>query len=226
MQRHTWIIFAAGLVLLAVALVAAGCGGGSDKARIRFVNATPDESGLDLLIDSKSVDTSIAYGSASSYSNISTGSHHFQVEPSGSTNILIDTTPSISSGDQTFVTLNYSFNIGSTLLIDDNSAPTSGNFKLRILNASPGMGAQDVYITTGTDITSISPTISSLGFGTASTYNSLAAGTYHVFFTDPGLKFINLDSGALTFSAGQVRTVLSLNSPAGGYMSTELSDAN
>jgi hypothetical protein len=125
------------------------------------------------------------------------------------------------------VSLNFSFNISSVLLTDDNSAPTSGDFKLRILNASPGMGAQDVYVVTfGTDISSVDPTFSGLGFGSAAAYSTLAAGDYEVFFTSPGQKSISLDSGKLTFSAGQIRTLLALNNPSGAFMSTLLTDAN
>jgi len=150
------------------------------------------------------------------------------VEPSGSTTILLNRTDSIGSGSNlTLVTLNFSFNIGSVLLLDDNSAPTtSGDFKLRIVNASPGMGAQDVYVVTdGTNINSVSPTFSSLGFGSASSYSTLVAGSYRVFFASPGSKNVSLDSGLLTLSDGQIRTLLALNNTVGGFESTVLTDA-
>lgn len=150
------------------------------------------------------------------------------MEPTGTSTAIIDTTVSASSGSNlTLISLNHSFNISSVVLTDDNSAPTSGNFKLRIVNASPGMGTQDVYVvTSGTDINSVSPTFSSLGFGSTSSYSTLTAGSCEVFFTAPGQKFINLDSGSLSFSAGQIRTMLSLNNPQGSYMATVLTDAN
>jgi hypothetical protein len=227
MRRRTWGLFCAGLGLIALACLTIGCGS-SSNAKIRLVNAMPDEGGLDLLVDTKNVASGVAYGAASAYTSIGSGSRHLQVEPTGTTTILIDTTPSITSGSNlTFVSLNFSFNSSSILLTDDNSAPTSGNFKLRIFNASPGMGAQDVCLVTfGTDINSIDPTFSSLGFGSAAAYSTLAAGDYEVFFTPPGQKFITLDSGKLTFSAGQIRTLLALNNTSGAFMTTLLSDAN
>ena len=226
MQRRR-VLFCAVLGLIALASFTIGCGS-SSNARIRLVNATPDEGGLDLLVDTKSVASGVGYGAASPYASVSSGTRHLQVEPSGTTNVLIDTSSSISSGSNlTLASLNFSFDISSVLLTDDNSAPTSGNFKLRIFNASPGMGAQDVYVVTfGTDINSIDPTFSSLGFGSAAAYSTLTAGDYEVFFTPAGQKFINLDSGKLTFSAGQIRTLLALNNPSGAFMSTLLTDAN
>jgi hypothetical protein len=227
MRRRVWVLFCAGLGLIALAALTIGCGS-SSKPKIRLVNGTPDQSGLDLLVDKNSVASGVGYGSASTYVQVSSGSRRLQVEPTGDTTILIDRTDSIGPGtDRTLVSLNYSFNSTSVLLMDDNSTPSSGNVKLRIVNASPGMGAQDVYVVTyGTDINSVNPTFSSLGFGSAAAYKTLGAGDYQVIFTPPGQKFSNLDSGFLTFTEKQVRTLLALNNPQGSYMSTVLSDLN
>jgi hypothetical protein len=204
------------------------CGSSSSSAKIRLVNTMPDESNLDLLIDTKSAVTGVAYGAASSYVSVANGSRQSQIEPSGSTIILIDRTDNIASGNTlSLVALNFSSNPSSILLADDNSAPATGDFKLRVLNASSGMLTQDVYVVTaGTDIGSVDPTFSSLGFGSASDYTNLAPGDYDVIFAPPGQKFITLDSGKLTFAAGQVRTLLGLNNPASGFQSTLLTDAN
>lgn len=227
MGRRTWGLFCTALGLITLVSFTVGCGS-SGSAKIRLVNGTPDQSGLDLLVDEKNVASSVGYGAASAYISVGSGSRQLQVEPSGSTTVLIDRTESIGSGSNlTLVSLNYSTNISSVLLTDDNSAPTSGNFKLRIVNGSPGMGAQDVYVVTfGTDINSVDPTFTSLGFGSAAAYKTLAAGDYEVLFTAPGQKFINLDSGFLALSAGQIRTLVALNNPVGAYMSTVLTDAN
>jgi hypothetical protein len=210
---------------MAIACLSVGCG--SSNANIRFLNATPDESSLSLLVDGKSVATT-TYGTASSYTSISSGSRHLQVEPAGTSTPLIDITATAnSSSNLTLISLNYSFNISNVVLTDDNSAPSSGNFKLRIINASPGLNAQDVYVEPpNTNIGSLSPTISSLAFGGASTYSVLTPGDYEIYFTSPGQKFINLDSGVLSFTAGQIRTLVGLNGQSGGYTSTVLADLN
>jgi hypothetical protein len=142
--------------------------------------------------------------------------------------VLFDRTDTFSSGtNMTLLSLNLSFDISSLLLTDDNTAPAAGNFKLRIINASPGMGAQDVYVVTaGSGIDSVAPTFSSLAFQSVAGYLTLTAGDYEVFFTAPNTKEINLDSGSTTFASGQVRTLLGLNNPSGGFMSSVLTDAN
>ncbi len=225
MQIRTGVFFGFALTLLIVVVFASGCGS-SSHANIRFVNATPDESSLDFLINNNTVAT-VSYGTASSYQSVAAGSEQLQVEPSGTTSAIISTTTTANAGAyQSLFSLNYSYAISNVVLTDDNSAPPSGDFKLRIVNAAPGLGTQDVYIEpAGTDITTVSATVSSLAFGAASGYSSLAAGNYEVYFTAPGQKFVNVDSGSIAFSAGQIRTGLSLNTQqAFGW--TMLSDLN
>ena len=228
MRRRVCLVFCAVLSLSVLILFTTSCGSSSSSTRIRMVNAMPDEGSLDMLIDTKAGVASVGYGGTSSYVTIATGSQQLQVEATGSTTILIDRTDSIASGSNyTLLSLNFSFDPSSLLLTDDNSAPTSGDFKLRVVNASPGMGPQDVYIVTaGTDITSVDPTFTGMGFGDASAYTSLAAGDYDVIFAVPNQKFITLDSGKLTIASGQIRTLLGLNNPVGGFESTVLADKN
>lgn len=228
-MRHSRSVFAGfAVALVTLALLTVGCGSSSTQSRIRLVNANPDQSALDLLIDDKSAASGVGYGAASSYVAVTAASHNVVVEPSNSSSAIIDTTITTSSGSAvTLICANYSYNARSVVLSDDNTKPDSGNFRLRIVNVSPGMGTQDVYVVTdGTDINSANPVFESLGFGNASSYVQLPAGSYDVVFTPPGSKFINLDSGSLTLSAGQVRTLLALNSPVGSYESTVLADLN
>ena len=70
MRRRTWAIFCAGLVLIALASLTIGCNGSSGGAKLRLVNATPDESSLDLLVDTKSFVSGVGYGAASAYTSI------------------------------------------------------------------------------------------------------------------------------------------------------------
>ena len=77
-----------------------------------------------------------------------------------------------------------------------------------------------------TNIGSLAPTFSSLAFGAASPYGVLTPGDYEVYFTSPGQKFINLDTRVLSFTAGQIRTLVALNAQSGGYTSTVLADLN
>ena len=192
------------------------------------MNAVPDESDLEVLVNSTSVAGNVAYGTSTGYQSVKSGSQQVVIEPSGSSTALLTHSINFSSGtDTTVIASNFSSNISAFVLNDDNSAPASGNFKLRIVNSAPGLGPADVYIVDPTtDLNTVSPTVSNLGFNSASGYQSLAAGSYKVVLTLVGQKFPAIDTGSLTFSSGQVRTFVGLNSQAGGFSYTMLQDGN
>jgi hypothetical protein len=192
------------------------------------MQASPDESSVDVLMDSKSVASNVAYATATGYLTVGSGSRHLQVEPSGASNFIIDETLNLSANaDSTVLVTNLAPNIAPLNLADDNSAPASGNFKIRLVNAAPNMGAVDVYVVApGTDLTTVQPTVSNLASVAASGYTGLTAGTYEVFFTVPGGISAFVDTGPIAFSAGQVRTMVALDGQAGGFTFSTLSDVN
>jgi hypothetical protein len=208
-------------------LLIAGCGGGG-KTRFRLMNAVPDESNLEVLVNGASVANNVAYGTSTGYQTVKSGSQQVVIEPSGSSTALVTQSISFSSGtDTTVIASNFSSSIDALVLADDNSAPTSGDFKLRIVNSAPGLGPADVYIVTpATDLNTVSPTLANLGFDSASGYQSLTAGSYEVVLTPVGQKFPAIDTGSLSFTSGQVRTFVGLNSQAGGFTYTMLQDVN
>jgi hypothetical protein len=205
----------------------AGCGSGGNT-QFRLMNAIPDESSLNVLVDSTSVSSNLAYGTSTGYLSESSGSHQVAIEPSGSSTTLLQQSINLASGSATTViSSNFSSSTANLVLNDDNSAPTSGDFKIRVVNASPNLGPADVYIVTpGTALSTVSPTLSNLGFGATTSYKSLAAANYEIELTSVGQKFAVIDTGTLTLSSGQVRTFVGLNNPSGGFTYTMLQDVN
>jgi hypothetical protein len=175
-----------------------------------------------MLIDGKNIASSIPYGAASGYSTVSSGSRHLQIEPSGSTP-FVDQTINVASGSSNTILAMAS---SATVLTDDNSAPASGDVKIRVINASSNLGPTDVYILTSGTGLSASPTFSSLGVSAASGYDAVAAGSYQVYFTTPGTTNIILSTNALAFSSGQVRSVVVLDGQTGGITTSVLADVN
>jgi Domain of unknown function (DUF4397) len=210
-RRWRLISLAVGLLALGALLLTASCG--SSKTQLRVMNAVVDEPNLDVLVDGTSSATNIAYGTSDGYHSITSGSRHIQIEPSGTSSPLIDQNINFSSGTSTtIIAANFSSSITTLVLTDDNSAPPSGDIKLRIVNAAPSIGPADVYIVSpGTDISGTGPTLTNLAFGSASSYQTLSATNYEIIFTPTAQKFILIDSGSESFSSGQVRTFVGLN---------------
>ena len=214
-----------GVLTLALA-VSSGCG--SSTARVRIMNASPGEGAITATIGNSSIATSLDYGTASSYATVTSGSVALNVQQASSSNTVLDTTLSLGSNNTyTILVANYSTDVSAVTLSDNNSSPASDQFNLRIVQASPGLQAADIYVVSpGTILSSASPTVSDLSFGSASSYLPLAAGTYEVYFTATGQKQAYVDSGPISFSAGEVRTIVALNGSAGGYTAAVLSDLN
>jgi hypothetical protein len=203
-------------LIAGVALFTAGCG--TDHGRVRVVHASPDAPNVDVLVDGKKVLTNVSYKTASPYLTLETGSRKVQVRATGTSIDAIAATATIASHkDYTILAVGKLAAISALALQDDNSAPAAGQIKLRVIHASPSAGNVDVYVVApGTDITTVTATLSNLAFKTASAYLSVAAGSYEVIVTAPGSKVSVIDSGSLTFTAGQIRTVVALDAMGGG----------
>lgn len=227
--RELLVVICVGLLCLLATLmtiVLTGCGSSTAKARI--MNASPGESAITASIGGTSVASSLDYGTASSYASVSSGSATLNVEQSSTSNTVLNESINLTSKDTyTVLIANYSTSVTAVTLTDNNSAPSSDQFNLRIVQASPSLGAADVYVVSpGTSLSSVGASVTDLSFESASTYLPLSAGTYEVYFTPTGQKTASIDSGAISFSSGQVRTVVGLNGSNGGFTTAVLDDLN
>lgn len=222
------------LILAGSVLALAACGGddggGSKTATVRAGNFVSDAtSGVEFLVDDTSGGTH-NYGTVSSYSTLENGTHTFVSRNTAtgadfitqSLNLVQDTT-------YTYLATGNVADGSAALFTDDRTAPASGNFKIRIINASKtaGNGSFDVYITApGADLFSVTPSVSNLSYRSASSYVSNAAGTYQIRLTRPGTKTSGqfFDGGAIAYTAGQIRTIVISNRSNGVVHAVSISD--
>src|SRR5713226_3642050 len=87
---------------LGAILLTTGCGSGGNT-RFRLMNAVPDESSLNVLVDSTSVSSQLAYGTSAGFLSESSGSHQVAIEPAGSSTTLLQQSISFTSGSDTTV---------------------------------------------------------------------------------------------------------------------------
>jgi hypothetical protein len=150
------------------------------------------------------------------------------MEPNGSATTFIDQNLSLGTGSlTTMVATGDAANITGVTFNDENAVVTSGDASIRVINASPSMGAADVYIVpAGTSIANASPTIANLAFKAATSYTDIAPGSYEVFLTSPGTKSTFTSTGTITLTVNQIRTLIAIDSLGGGFTQLTLSDAN
>jgi hypothetical protein len=210
-----------GLALFALSTIVFTSGCGSSDSKVRLLNAMDGQTSINLMVDSSTVATGVAFGAASCYASTSSGSHTIQIQANSAT--LFNQTLSLSSGNNTVLATNS----GPTVFTDNKTTPSSGNIQIRVINASTSLGTADVYVVApGIDISTVNPTFSALAYQSASSYATVAAGSYQVEFAQAGSKNVLINSNAISFSAGQIRTAVALDSPSGGFTTAVLSDLN
>lgn len=205
-------------------------GPGVGSARVRLFNAVTSAQSLDLLIDGTAVATAIPLGGASRYAAVALGAHRLQVRTTGTSTFLIDFTRDLTT--QGSFTLVPAPGLGESgaLFFADDPAPVTGRARLRVVNTSPASGTVSVFLTTpGGPLDGAEPVAGLLDVGGVSDYITVEPGQYQVRVTRAGtVGDVLLDTGAITFGAGAVRTLFLTDAPSGGAPPSlsVVSDAN
>jgi|SRR5579862_1870518 hypothetical protein len=222
---------AAVLICVGSILLTVGCGSGG--SRFRYIQASTGSQGqaVDLDVDNNKVLTAVSYGTAGTYQGISSGTHLFEVFLTATTtNPFFNGSVPVNKGDNTIVSNGPFSQMAMNVFQDDNVVPASGNIKLKFIHVAPTAGAVDIYvISPNTGIGGLSPQLSNLTYQHNNEISSITAGNYEVIMTQAGTQnpIPGLDL-SYTWTAGQVRTIVILDSPTGGapYNQLVLSDVN
>ena len=219
-----------GLALLATVSLAACDDDDDAEARLRAVHLSPDAPAVDVLVNGDRVLSNVAYTGASDYLTVDAGSNRVQVNAAGTSTSVIDATLDLDEdGDYTVIATDFLADITPIVLEDDNSAPSSGNIKVRIVHGAPSAPAVDVYITApGADINTATPALEDVPFQAFSDYIEAPAGSYQIRVTPAGTKTVVIDSGTVPLAAGQIRTVVARDATGGGapFGAVVLADRN
>ncbi|HWN19623.1 MAG TPA: DUF4397 domain-containing protein [Gemmatimonadales bacterium] len=211
-------------LLLAAGTLTAACSDDDDntgpegEARVRVVHASPDAPDVDVLVDDAEVLGDVPYLTASDYLDVPAGNLNLMVNAAGTATTVVDADLSLVDGtDYTVIATGLAEAIEPIVLQDDNSAPASGNARVRAIHGAPGAPAVDIYVTApGADLETTIPLLANVEFGDVADYIEAPAGDYQVRVTPTGTKTVVIDSGTLTLSSGQVRTAIAVDAAGGG----------
>jgi hypothetical protein len=179
-------------------LISVACGTSSSSAsgatEMRVVQLAPDEQQpLEMLIDNKSVFSSIAYGVPTAFTTLTAVNHDLKLNLSGTNLFDSPTEPFVKGTSYTYLvtsSLSAGVNLQGNKLADDHTVADKGMFKIRLVNGSPNVGAVDVYVVPPSTLFNVTPpvkpTVAGLASNAASSYQSLASGGYDIFITPAG----------------------------------------
>ena len=208
------------LAVLASAATVAACSDDdpATTTRLRAVHLSPDAPNVDIIVNGSQVATDVAYDESTDYYAIPSGTTDIQVQAVGSNDDVLAASPSLAANtDYTVIAANLLASIEPLLLTDNNTAPTAGNVKVRVVHGAPSAPAVDVYVTApGADLATATPTLTGVSFKGVSAYLSVPAGDYEIRVTPTGTKTVVIDSGTVPLASGQIRTVIATDAPGGG----------
>ena len=219
-----------GTIVLAASLGMLGCGNGSNSY-VRTVNASNGLAAYTVQVGLTPIASSLPYGtegvqpkgeysttdSTGNYRPIGsgTGQKVTVYQTPGSTPLASETQSFLNNSYYTVVTLAAAPSISVLTLKDGDSAPSGGNFKVRLVQAAFTAGGVDVYFTAPGATVGGTPTLTNLLPGQVTQqYYSEAAGTVEIQVTPTGIPSRVLYSGMLTPAAGSIYTAYFLDPPA------------
>ena len=216
------------ILLALVAVLLAGClGSNSDSASstastqstVRLVNASSDYAQLTLYSSGTALASGIAFGGASTYSTVTSGSTTFTLQADGSGSTLAQSTVTLSTSvDYTMIAVTTGQQLQLVQMTDNEAAPASGSAKLRISNLSQDAGSVDIYVTDVSIASSSAAPLTTYVTGTTG-YFSMNKGTYHIRVTGAGDNTdLRLDIPSITLSDQQIATMLLTSSSGGGLV--------
>lgn len=228
MRLKTWAALAAAVSLPLLG----GCGDdNAQKGFVRIINATTEYASLDLYTQASDgsndlVVSGTAAGKSSNYTDIDKGSYTFNVKSGTGASNAATTTGTISKTDHYSIVTYLTGGVAKAqFLSDEETAPASGNAKLRVFNAASSEASSvDVYLTTNA---CNALTVTDTAYATAQTglqasYGqvtaSSAGSTWNVCVFAAGDKStLLLDIPSLTLKDQEVATLI-LTHTSGGVL--------
>jgi MYXO-CTERM domain-containing protein len=207
MKLRKLVVFGLVAALMALSFVPAAFAQ-SGNAQVRVLHASPDAPAVDVFVNGDRVLSNVPFFTASDYLSLPAGSYRIQISPTGqpADAAVIDANATLAAGTAyTIAATGQVANIQPTIIVDNLSAPASGNVKVRVYHFSPDAPAVDVKLADGTTL------ISGLAFPNASDYLEVPAGSYSFQVTPAGADAVVIDLPNTALQAGNIYSVFATN---------------
>ena len=160
-------------------------------------------------------------GNLSTYSGVASGSQTLYFTEGGNlqTDALSSETETFTTGEhRTYVTFGNTGEFAEFEIDENESAASGGNASIEVLDTANDAGALDVYFTSSATLTGATANFTGLAVGKATSFTSVASGTYDLSVTGTGnASDVRLQVPNITLKSGEVATVV-ITESAGGYL--------
>lgn len=154
----------AGLGLLGMAIVLAGCGSDNDEGGLRVLHASPNAPAVNVLVDGSEAISDLDYAESSGFLTLDADRYDISVEgivPGGDIEVITVNGFALEEDDLTTVIAVDNVSDIRPLVVSQSAAsPGSNEVAVNAVHAAPGAPEVDVYITApGTDIAAAMPAL-------------------------------------------------------------------
>lgn len=181
-----------------------------EKANVKVVHASPDAPAVDLIVDENLVGSGLAFPNNTGYLEVEAGTRNVKVNVAGTETTVIEADLPIQAD------VNYSVfavdevsNLTPIVIVDDLTAPASGNAHVRFLHLSPDAPAVDITTTDGTVV------FGDYSFKEYSNFTPLPAGTYDLQVRLAGTETVVLNLSGISVADGKIYSVFAKGFVAG-----------
>jgi len=192
--------------LLSAVIIFSSCDKDEDtsNANVMVVHATPDASGLDILVDNKMENTTaLTYRNYTGYFDVKSGTRNIKINATGTSTTLVNADVDFVKNDYYSIFTVDSFDHISALVVEDDlSTPRDGKAHVRFLHLAPGAPAVDVAVASSGDVV-----FGNVAYKEGTGFMSVNAGTYNLDIRLAGTAIISLVLPSITFAEGKSYTL-------------------
>lgn len=185
------------------------------QAQVRIIHATPDTSGLDIYQGPNALAFNLGFGTVTSYIPLTPGVYTINADAAGSKQVVSSAKATFAASTQYTVLLgNAAANLQQLTLTDQSQPAPTGQIALRFINQATRMSAVDIYLVpAGQKLTTVSPLVSGVVFGTNTGYLNVPTGIYSLIMIPAGTVPVGNTAASytgpqITYAAGAARTII------------------
>ncbi len=185
-----------------------GCPMDQQTARVRVIHASPDAPAVDVCADGSALFQGAEFPGGTDYATVPAGTYDIAVTGAGAgcdaTAVIAATLPFDDGTDTTVAAINVLNDIEPLVLADDNTAPNSGEARVRFVHAGPDAPTVDITLPDGTTL------FDDVSFGESGGYIAVDAGTYTLEVRDATGTVTVLTLDGVSLADGAVYSIFAV----------------